>query len=66
MVTGTGGGLDRGRAVTVAAAFSGPLTVGVAVATQELGDLRLDRRLHQQTNPETGHLLQHVAQVTLR
>jgi hypothetical protein len=60
-----GGGLDRRRAVPVPAPGTGPLTVGVALPTEELGHLGLHRGLHQQTHPEAGHLLQHVNQVTV-
>jgi hypothetical protein len=51
--------------VAVAAPRTGTLTTGVTLPTQELGDLSLDSGLHQQTHPETSHLLQHVTEVTV-
>jgi hypothetical protein len=51
--------------VPVAAAGPDPFAVAVALTAQELGDLGLDRGLHQQTHPEAGHLLQHFAQLPL-
>ena len=65
MVTGPGGGLDRGRAVPVAAAGPDALAMGVALPAQELGDLGLDGGLHQQAHPEAGHLLEDLAELTL-
>ena len=60
-----GRGLDRGRTVPVAAALADPFAVAVALTAQKLGDLGLDRGLHQQAHPEAGHLLQHLAQLPL-
>jgi hypothetical protein len=57
------GRLDRGRAVPVSAAAPSSLAVAVALPAQELGDLGLDRGLHQQTDTETGDLLQHLTQL---
>ncbi len=39
-----------------------PLTTGVAVAAQELGDLRLQGRLHDQPHRQAGHLLEVIQQ----
>jgi len=39
--------------------------MGVALSAQGLGDLGLDRGLHQQPHPEPGHLLQHLAELPL-
>jgi len=60
-----GRGLDGRRAVAVAAAGSGTLAVGVALPAEELGDFCLDGGLQEQAHAEAGHLLQHVAEVTL-
>src|SRR5215472_1319137 len=38
---------------------------GVTIPPQELGDLRLQGRLHQQLRPEPGHLLQDLRQRTV-
>src|ERR1035441_10242068 len=61
----TGGGLHRHLPEPVAApgpdipAGGGPL---VAVTAQELGDLGLQRGLHQQLRAEPGHVLQNLRQ----
>ena len=60
-----GCGLDRGRAVPIAAPGPDALAVAVALPAQKLGDLRLDGGLHQQAHPEPGDLLQHFAQLPL-
>lgn len=49
----------------VATPDTGTLAVAVAFTAQKLGDLGLDGSLHQQAHPEPGHLLQHLAQLTL-
>lgn len=48
-----------------AAPGAGTLAMGVALAAHELGDLGLDGALHEQAHAEAGHLLQHLAQVTV-
>ena len=58
---------DGGEAV----AGAGPGRLGqsaalVAVASEELGDLGLERRLQQQPGSEAGHLLQGLAEGSLR
>ncbi len=52
--------------MAVAAALPGTLTMGVALPAQELGDLGLDGGLHQQAHTEAGHLLEDLAEVTIR
>jgi hypothetical protein len=39
--------------------------MGIALPTQELGDLGLDCGLHQQAHSEPGHLFKHLAELTL-
>ncbi len=41
----------------------GVLAAGVAVAPQELGDLRLQGDLEEEPDPKPGHLLQDQAQI---
>ena len=60
-----GGGLDRRRAVAVAAASVGSLTSDVAVPAQELGDLGLEGRLHQQADAQLGYLFEDLAEVAI-
>src|SRR6266545_3422120 len=62
----SGGGLDRHGGVAVAGAGMLALTPLVAVAAQELGDLRLQGRLHDQPHRQPGHLLEMVQQAAGR
>jgi hypothetical protein len=60
---GPGRGLDRRRAVAVAAALAISIPAGVTLTAQELGDLGLERGLHQQANSEAGNVFEDVAEV---
>ena len=57
-----GGGLDGHRAVAVAGAFVLPLAAGVALPSEELGDLGLQRALEHQAHRGSGHLLEVLQQ----
>jgi hypothetical protein len=58
-------GLDRRRAVAVAAAGAGPAASDVALPAQELGDLGLEGCLHQQADAQMGYLFEDLAEFTV-
>lgn len=51
--------------MAVATALPGPVAADVALPTQELGDLGLERGLHQETNAQMGHLFENLAEITV-
>jgi len=57
-------GLDRDRGVAVAQALVVTLAAGLALGAQELGHLRLQGHLEQERDPDSGYLLQDLAQLT--
>jgi hypothetical protein len=56
---------DRRVAIAVAHPGPGPLPAGVALPTQELGHLGLQRGLHHQPHTQPGDLFEDLAEIAI-
>ena len=60
---GPGRRLHGERRVAVALPLTNPLVAGVAIAAQELGDLRLQDHLEKEADAQPGYLLEDLAEL---
>ena len=61
-----GRGLDRHRRVAVAHPLAAALAAAIALAAEELGDLRFDGHLEEQGDPDSSYLLEDTAELAPR